>query len=379
MDLLARRVLIYVANFLEDVFWPRNQARLTSSGPGDSEVFEVEQWDDATILNKYYDAMRAKQGLPESVDGLGQLLIHKITADVVVKRTLKRSFGEDEQVPHEALAINFVRKHTSIPVPRVLRIIDNEQLRGNYLYVMEFIDGQQLGQTYHVARGGGHHTVKGFCGAEQGRDPAAPNPTVELAADRPLPFLSPYSIDGIPKLEEFIPDRLFPDIILVHDPHEITRVSDQSYTNLDKQTIPSSQQVTPKRYKRVLPKLEHDKRCEPIPGIPIDALRIAHLYLAPSEPNPLSAHSRNGRVVVAAKTAFPVLSARKLLANEAKIYDKFPKHLMQDWCGYNLVTPIGHPVPVGPIVPKCYGYYVPENDMLRAESDMELLQPNPAH
>ncbi len=96
-------------------------------------------------------------------------------------------------------------------------------------------------------------------------------------------------------------------------------------------------------------------------------------------PDPLSAHSRNGRVVVAAKTAFPVLSARKLLANEAKIYDKFPKHLMQDWCGYNLVTPIGHPVPVGPIVPKCYGYYVPENDMLRAESDMELLQPNPAH
>ncbi|PSS37222.1 hypothetical protein PHLCEN_2v943 [Hermanssonia centrifuga] len=92
--------------------------------------------------------MRAKQGLPESVDGSGQLLIHKITANVVVKRTLKRSFEGDEQVPHEALAMNFVQKHTSIPVPRVLRIIDNEQLRGNYLYVMEFIDGQQLGQVW---------------------------------------------------------------------------------------------------------------------------------------------------------------------------------------------------------------------------------------
>ncbi len=38
--MIAYRVLIYVADFLKEVFWPRNLARLTGSGPGDSEVSE---------------------------------------------------------------------------------------------------------------------------------------------------------------------------------------------------------------------------------------------------------------------------------------------------------------------------------------------------
>ncbi|EPQ53121.1 hypothetical protein GLOTRDRAFT_79187 [Gloeophyllum trabeum ATCC 11539] len=64
-------------------------------------------------------------------------------------------------------------------------------------------------------------------------------------------------------------------------------------------------------------------------------------------------------VTVAAKTAFPAHDPRWLIRNEARTYDKFPQHLQEEWCGYNLVTPIRYPVPVGAVVPKFYGYYEP--------------------
>ncbi|KAI0688594.1 hypothetical protein BC835DRAFT_1256903, partial [Cytidiella melzeri] len=114
--------------------------------------------------------------------------------------------------------------------------------------------------------------------------------------------------------------------------------------------------------------------------------RVAHLHLAQQNrfgvghhslvhhapltlPEPLTAHSRNGRVTVAAKSAFRVRSARTLLHNEAKMYNAFPRHLSEDWCGFNLVTPMKHPVPIGPVVPKFYGYYVP----VRIEDGKEVL------
>ena len=71
------------------------------------------------------------------------------------------------------------------------------------------------------------------------------------------------------------------------------------------------------------------------------------------------ARSPTGEVTVAAKAGFRSAEARPLLLNEGKMYNAFPKHLQEGWCGLNLVAPILHPVPVGPVVPKFYGYYVP--------------------
>ncbi|KAH9834784.1 uncharacterized protein C8Q71DRAFT_849124 [Rhodofomes roseus] len=152
-------------------------------------------------------------------------------------------------------------------------------------------------------------------------------------------------IADLPKLEEFIPEEYFPDALLVH------RVNHE-----------------PRKYKRVLPKFERD-------DIEDEPERLGTLYLngpklgeghhsyvrrAPLKlPPPLSAYGKHRMVTVAAKTSFVHVSARKFLRHEAEIFSLFPRHLQEEYCGYNLVTPIKHPVPVGAIVPKFYGYYVP--------------------
>ena len=76
-------------------------------------------------------------------------------------------------------------------------------------------------------------------------------------------------------------------------------------------------------------------------------------------PPPLSAFGPHRMVTVAAKRSFATVSARKFLRHEAGIFNLFPRHLQEEYCGYNLVSPIRHPVPVRAVVPKFYGYYVP--------------------
>ncbi|KAJ7019878.1 hypothetical protein C8F04DRAFT_1014895 [Mycena alexandri] len=56
------------------------------------------------------------------------------------------------------------------------------------------------------------------------------------------------------------------------------------------------------------------------------------------------------------------------------MYDAFPKHLQEDWCGLNLVAPITHPVPVGAVVPKFYGYYVPVREDNEKRDEQIALQ-----
>ena len=84
----------------------------------------------------------------------------------------------------------------------------------------------------------------------------------------------------------------------------------------------------------------------------------SHVYRARFRlPEPLTARSPTGEVTVAAKVAMFESEARSLLENEGKTYNQFPKHLMEDWCGLNLVPPLKNPVPVQAVVPKFYGYY----------------------
>ncbi|KAJ7659336.1 hypothetical protein DFH06DRAFT_989830 [Mycena polygramma] len=164
----------------------------------------------------------------------------------------------------------------------------------------------------------------------------------------PPPTPEPPVFHNLPKLEEFIPEEYFPDILYVNDPDRNTM--NKYYWSQRNAARPGTQEPT--------------------------NLRIAHLNLAAAPclgvgnhsvvhraalrlPRPLSARSPTGEVTVAAKAGFSGEEARRLLLNEGKIYDAFPKHLQESWCGLNLVAPILHPVPVGAVVPKFYGYYVP--------------------
>lgn len=170
---------------------------------------------------------------------------------------------------------------------------------------------------------------------------------------------------GIPKLEEFIPEAHYPDILLVHDDQDLTFGEHDRKRN-------SSLTDGPKRYKRVFPVLDGDAASSENPRVahitlePHSLLGVgnhSYVYRAPlTLPPPLTARTPSGKVTVAAKLAMPRASARALLTNEARIYDTMPRHFQEDWSGFNLVSPIKYPVPVGAVAPKFFGWYLPEDD-----------------
>ncbi|KIY48886.1 hypothetical protein FISHEDRAFT_73219 [Fistulina hepatica ATCC 64428] len=65
------------------------------------------------------------------------------------------------------------------------------------------------------------------------------------------------------------------------------------------------------------------------------------------------------RVGVAAKLSF---QGDDHLEREAQNYQSFPRHFFDEWSGYSLVRPIKDPVPLAPVVPQYYGYYVPADE-----------------
>ncbi|KZS99889.1 uncharacterized protein LAESUDRAFT_667429 [Laetiporus sulphureus 93-53] len=195
------------------------------------------------------------------------------------------------------------------------------------------------------------------------------------------------------KLEEFIPEEYFPDILLVHDADGLTPgvIRDTKRGSSKPFDAPSV------RYKRVWPTESSelfkeakydDNIIHPLPEA--EKPRTAHLYLSAQcvigkgnhslvyraalrLPPPLKAIGPFGQVTTAAKLAIPEQSARDMLKTEADIYNKFPRHLMEHWSGYNLIAPHNFPVPVHAVVPKFYGYYVPEEDT--PASDVSGLSP----
>ena len=70
-----------------------------------------------------------------------------------------------------------------------------------------------------------------------------------------------------------------------------------------------------------------------------------------------SIHPLTTKVRVTAKLS---VKHDKHLDREAKNYQQFPKHFFEHWSGYNLLPPIHDPVPIGPLVPQFYGYYIPK-------------------
>lgn len=179
----------------------------------------------------------------------------------------------------------------------------------------------------------------------------------------PSEFENPFEIDGLPKLEEFIPEKYFPDRLFVHDPDGVTSGRDEN--------------SSPMKYKRIFPGTTSVAFDTSNDDDPLCRHRIAHLYLTRASrlgvghhssvyrsslrlPRPLAARSPNNLVTVAAKVSLARRSARELLVNEAETYNAFPKHLMEEWCGYNLVPGLRYPVSVGAVVPKFFGYYIPD-------------------
>ncbi|OBZ65272.1 hypothetical protein A0H81_14780 [Grifola frondosa] len=135
----------------------------------------------------------------------------------------------------------------------------------------------------------------------------------------PLPA-DVYPMKCVPKLEDFISEKCFPDILMVHDPDHITN---------------TGQYI---KYKRIYPMLIRDfESRNPAGSHNGDADRVAHLHLSANNRLGSGHHSHvhrallilssdlHNRVTVAAKTAFRKCGAHKLLNNEAWIYNSFPK------------------------------------------------------
>jgi hypothetical protein len=178
-----------------------------------------------------------------------------------------------------------------------------------------------------------------------------------------LPDVDPFQVNEFPKLEEFIPQQYLPRSLCVHDPDG--RVSGAESTS----------QTETLHYRRMYPKPESEENSSQTNSR--DAQRIGHLYLTRQSrigtghhssayaaafrlPAPLEGRTTS-HVAVVAKVAVPRREARDFLQHEAAIYDTFPEHLTQEFCGYALVPGVKYPVPVGAVVPKFFGYYIPEH------------------
>ena len=149
-----------------------------------------------------------------------------------------------------------------------------------------------------------------------------------------------------PKLEEFIPKEYLPDILLVHDPHGVADGDGDAQGRSRHGDVQFKPDI-PIRYTRARPKPMTDGHSS----------NIAHLYLSPNNlcgrghhsfvyyaplmlSAPLTARTPTRMVTVLAKTSLPDSEHRNFLNQEGVIYDTFPQWMMEDYCGYNIVTKI---------------------------------------
>ncbi|THH28098.1 hypothetical protein EUX98_g6086 [Antrodiella citrinella] len=200
----------------------------------------------------------------------------------------------------------------------------------------------------------------------------------------------PFSVVGIPKLEESIPAQYFPDTLIVHDPHGVSMACDGRYYDEgslvdvagtsdffddegDKvyegetgyethKTDDAKKKRTAFVYKRVYPtllaciatKAQHAEK-----GQDGSMSHTAHLYMEPKHRMGTGHHSHLAPVQ-SMKLAIQQRNAREILASEAKTYNDFPAHLSDEYCGYHLLSPFMQTLsPSCAVVPKFFGYYVP--------------------
>ncbi|KAI0366128.1 hypothetical protein BV20DRAFT_1055866 [Pilatotrama ljubarskyi] len=174
--------------------------------------------------------------------------------------------------------------------------------------------------------------------------PASPAPMVHESTAAPVSAveqdLSAYLLDGVQPPESFIPDSLFPDELLVHDLDGVTRATEGSEDGAPR---------APVRYVRIYPKSSRDDPdasdafAGRVPGAPV---HTAHLYLQRTAHLGSGHHStvyrapltlrldpdseETSRVSVAVKAAIGECGAHSMLRTEAKVYNAFPRHIMED-------------------------------------------------
>ncbi|KAF8955672.1 hypothetical protein BDZ97DRAFT_1856164 [Flammula alnicola] len=95
---------------------------------------------------------------------------------------------------------------------------------------------------------------------------------------------------------------------------------------------------------------------------PIHAIesRVQYQDLAHIRKQKRAIHLLTSKVYVAAKLS---IEGDEHLQREAESYQAFPRHFFEHWSGYNIIKPLKEPVPVGPLVPQFYGYYVMDEEI----------------
>ncbi|KAJ7755180.1 hypothetical protein B0H16DRAFT_1372163 [Mycena metata] len=184
----------------------------------------------------------------------------------------------------------------------------------------------------------------------------------DAAAEPQRLHVDPFQTDEFPKLAESIAIEYLPEALCVHDPDH--RVSGNQATGA---VI---------HYKRLYPRPELRPEAHP--------QYTGHLYLTRQSRLGCGHHSNVYRasfqlpapletqhVAVVAKIAVPRPEARDFLNHEAAIYNSFPEHLAHEYSGYALVPGLKYPVPVGAVVPKFFGYYVPAHQGYDARNTAE--------
>jgi hypothetical protein len=199
---------------------------------------------------------------------------------------------------------------------------------------------------------------------------------VDMQVDSPPPKPKQGKDASIHRsLEEHIPQQFFPDRLIVTDPSSLAFGAGN--------TPEKDSKRKPWVYERLYPTSSRDLSAEgPVTAeLYLDAGEVvgvghhSNVYLATlTLPKGLSARTPDGKVTVVAKIAFSESEHRSLLQDEAEIFDSFPKYLSEEWCGYNIVPPLLSPVPVGPVVPKFYGYYMPAGEENEELSPILLME-----
>ncbi|KAH9903255.1 hypothetical protein C8Q73DRAFT_45050 [Cubamyces lactineus] len=161
-------------------------------------------------------------------------------------------------------------------------------------------------------------------------------------------YIYPFELDDLEPLDTFIPDALFPQSLIVHDPGNLTK-------HLENPQPRDPRAGAPVRYVRIYPKPSSRSSASAEPSAsPAEtkcaSLRTSHpvarLYLrrrfrlgsghhSAVYRAPLVLHLDEGsqalrRVSVAAKIACDVCGAHEMLRREAKMYNAFPRSFQED-------------------------------------------------
>ena len=211
------------------------------------------------------------------------------------------------------------------------------------------------------------------------------------------------------KLDRAVPmfERLQIDILLVHDPDNVTYLrnsSDELFWK-NRPTPSLSQAVSDEAVpiREFIKFLPVDAKRLGVPWVPLppkDPPIIAHLFLDNGKqlgtgnsavvfnaslmlPEPITTwlfkycysdmpmmfdntdrqprmSEIPNRFLVAAKIPKHTSKAHGYINNEAKTYASFPSYLSEDWSGYQVIGPVQVPQQACAVVPKSFGYFAPE-------------------